>query len=51
MEKNDASFIRFTGQNDSAWSFQFEIFVKGKGLWDHIVDPEEVLVAPVGCCC
>ena len=28
--------IQFTGNNYSAWEFQFKLFVKGKELWGHI---------------
>ena len=28
-------FVRFTGKNYAAWSFQMVIYLKGKGLWSR----------------
>ncbi|KAG6635555.1 hypothetical protein CIPAW_11G050700 [Carya illinoinensis] len=28
--------VKFTGKNYSTWTFQFELFLKGKDLWGHI---------------
>lgn len=37
-EKTFENFcVRFTGKNYGAWEFQFQMFVKGKGLWDDHV--------------
>jgi macrodomain Ter protein organizer (MatP/YcbG family) len=45
-DKVDSFHIRFTGKNNSAWKFQFKLFVKGKELWGHIDEstptPQEV---------
>jgi hypothetical protein len=36
-EKERENFcVRFTGKNYPAWSFQFEMFVKGKSLSGHL---------------
>jgi uncharacterized protein YchJ len=35
-DKVDSFHIRFTGKNNSAWKFQFKLFVKGKELWGYI---------------
>ena len=41
MEKADNVCVRFTGKNYVAWSFQIEIYLKGKELWSHVVDGEK----------
>ena len=35
-DKYENFLIRFNGKNYSAWAFHFQIFVKGKDLWNHI---------------
>ena len=44
-EIRDSLLVRFNGKNYAAWSFQFQILVKGKELWGHIdgssVAPED----------
>ena len=41
MEKANNVCVRFTGKNYAAWSFQMEIYLKGKELWSHVVDGEK----------
>ena len=41
MEKADNVCVRFTGKNYTAWSFQMEIYLKGKGLWSRVEDGEK----------
>ena len=36
MEKADNVCVRFTSKNYAAWSFQMEIYLKGKNLWSHV---------------
>jgi hypothetical protein len=36
MEKLYNVCVRFTGKNYVVWTFQLEIFFKGKELWGHI---------------
>ena len=36
MEKGDNGYVKFTGKNYAAWSFQMEMFLKGKELWKHV---------------
>jgi hypothetical protein len=45
MEKSDNVCVRFTGKNYAAWTFQLEIFLKGKELWGHIDGSDKDLVA------
>ncbi|KAF5482524.1 hypothetical protein F2P56_003084 [Juglans regia] len=35
-EIRDSLMFRFNGKNYAAWSFQFQLLVKGNELWDHI---------------
>ncbi|XP_050877703.1 uncharacterized protein LOC127081493 [Lathyrus oleraceus] len=38
-EKEKDNFcVRFTSKNYLAWEFQFRMYVKGKGLWNHLDD-------------
>ncbi|KAJ6952420.1 hypothetical protein NC653_041530 [Populus alba x Populus x berolinensis] len=45
MEKSDNVCVRFTGKNYAAWTFQLEIFLKGKELWGHIDGSDKDMVA------
>ena len=36
LEQSNNFLVRFNGKNYSAWSFQFEILVKGKELWGYV---------------
>ncbi|KAL8136073.1 hypothetical protein AgCh_010609 [Apium graveolens] len=36
LEQSNNFIVRFNGKNYSAWSFQFEILVKGKELWGYV---------------
>ena len=36
LEQHEHFLVRFNDKNYSAWAFQFQIFVKGNKLWDHI---------------
>ena len=36
LEQSNNFLVRFNGKNYSAWSFQFEILVKGKELWGFV---------------
>ena len=35
-DKLESLPIWVTGKNNSAWEFQFKLFIKGKELWGHI---------------
>ena len=43
LEQSNNFLVRFNGKNYSAWSFQFEILVKGKELWGYV---DGTIVAP-----
>ena len=45
MEKSNNICVRFTGKNYVAWTFQLEIFLKGKELWGHIDGSDKNLAA------
>nr|XP_017242423.1 PREDICTED: uncharacterized protein LOC108214761 [Daucus carota subsp. sativus]XP_017254442.1 PREDICTED: uncharacterized protein LOC108224370 [Daucus carota subsp. sativus] len=36
LDKYDTLLVRLNGKNYSAWSFHFQIFVKGKDLWGYV---------------
>ncbi|XP_058733596.1 uncharacterized protein LOC131605232 [Vicia villosa] len=42
--EKDNFCIRFTGKNYPAWEFQFRMYVKGKGLWNHL---DDISMAPL----
>jgi hypothetical protein len=37
LERSEHFLVRFNGKNYFAYEFQFQIFVKRKELWGHIV--------------
>lgn len=37
MEKSEMHLLKFTGKNYSPWSFQFELYLKGKKVGDTSV--------------
>jgi len=48
MKKSDNVCVRFTSKNYDAWTFQLEIFFKGKELWGHIDGNDEEDLAAEG---
>ena len=38
MDRFENQCVHFTGKNYTAWEFQFETYLRGKDLWNHITD-------------
>ena len=51
MEKGDNGCVKFTGKNYAVWSFQMEIFLKGKELWEHVDEGEKGDQSAAGSAC